>query len=173
VDVRPEETPLLVECTATGELLMPGLPRSWVWIFVVICLVLLVADLARDWASSRPWWVAADDVALHLSGVGLGLWMLFGWLPGAWARLAAHQGGLVIATRRAGDLAYTWDEVRGFRGKRRGEAGATAPRYTTGSVAPSATLVLPDREVGLAGCPAEQRERLVQVVEQHLRERTS
>ena len=44
---------------------------------------------------------------------------------------------------------------------------------TTGSVAPGATLVLRDREASLAACPAEQRERLVQVVEQHLRERTS
>ena len=101
--------------------------------------------------------------------LGLAALMIWAWLtPRGYPVRAvrAYEGGVVVASRPGGDFSYTWNEVDGFRDT--GGVRPWAPRYRNGAVVASLALVLRDREVGLGGCPREQRERLVQVVEQHL-----
>ena len=83
-------------------------------------------------------------------------------------KLVARSSGLHLGTVR-GQYDRTWEEVQGFRGAVL-SAGIRlwAPHYTTGGVSSAAVLVLKGRHVSLEACPADQRERMVWVVEQHL-----
>jgi len=137
------------------------------WTGTLLQVVAVAGVLTLGWWYWLAWVIA---VALVLRRVAL-LWLLIRIGRDLPMRLIARSSGLHLETGR-GQWDYSWDEVRGFRGAllQRGPR-PMAPRYTTGGAATSATLVLPGRQVNLGGCSANQRERLVQVVEQHLARR--
>ena len=154
--------PIEAECTWDVAAWRKGV--RWAWVMTLVWIVVAGVIVAVAWWYWLAWVIAA---VLVLRRVAL-LWFLITRGRDLPVRLISRPSGLHLETTR-GQRDYSWDEARGFRGSLlKGGPRPIAPRYTTGGAATSATLVLPDRQVNLGGCSADQRERLVQVLDRHL-----
>ena len=172
MDTRPEETPLLAECKWDGRI--PGgagfiIAGEALWWGLVASSLFIVHQ--PGWAA-----IAGTLAVLALSTLTIWAWLMPEGYPVRAVR--AYEGGVVVESRPGRNASYAWDEVAGLRDTgawtwRAGGLRSKAPRYPYGGVVKGVALVVGEREVSLAGCPPDQRERLVQAVEQHLRERTS